>query len=73
MPSETRTVAVPGGRLRAAIDGDGPPILLVPAGIVVPGTKRVVLPDVAHMVGMEAPERLVELVVELLHPIGSWA
>jgi pimeloyl-ACP methyl ester carboxylesterase len=39
----------------------------------VPGSRRVVIPDVAHMVGMEAPERLAALVVELVRPLGTWA
>ncbi|MBI3747091.1 MAG: alpha/beta hydrolase [Chloroflexi bacterium] len=39
----------------------------------VPGARRVVLPDVAHMVGMEAPDRLAALIVDLLQPLGSWA
>jgi len=39
----------------------------------VPGARRVVIPDVAHMVGMEAPERLAELIVDHLRPLGSWA
>ena len=34
MPTETRSVAVPGGSLHVVVDGDGPPILLVHAGIV---------------------------------------
>src|SRR5512146_2928337 len=34
MPSEIRTVDVPGGHLHVSIDGDGSPILLVHAGIV---------------------------------------
>jgi pimeloyl-ACP methyl ester carboxylesterase len=168
MPSETRSVTVPGGRLHVVVDGDGPPVLLVHAGIVdlrawdpivpylvgagfrvvgydtrgfgrsatddveysnradlravlddrimgrpipldppandrlaeigvpllavvgaldtsdtlaaavrleetVPGTQRVVLPGVAHMVGMEAPERLAGLIVDLVAPLGTWA
>ncbi len=35
--------------------------------------RRVVLPDVAHMVGMEAPERLATLIVDFCRPLGSWA
>ena len=36
------------------------------------GARRVVLADVAHMIGMEAPDRLAALMVELLRPLGSW-
>jgi pimeloyl-ACP methyl ester carboxylesterase len=39
----------------------------------VPGTRRVVLPGVAHMVGMEAPERLAGLIADLVAPLGTWA
>ena len=38
----------------------------------VPGARRVVIPDVAHMIGMEAPERLAGLIVDLVRPLGSW-
>jgi pimeloyl-ACP methyl ester carboxylesterase len=38
----------------------------------VPGARTVVVPDVAHMVGMEAPHRLAELIVELLDPLRPW-
>ena len=38
----------------------------------VPGTRLVVIDDVAHMVGMEAPERLAGLIVELVRPLGTW-
>ncbi|TAL07275.1 MAG: alpha/beta fold hydrolase, partial [Chloroflexota bacterium] len=33
MPTTTRLIPVPGGHLNVAIDGDGPPILLIHAGI----------------------------------------
>jgi 3-oxoadipate enol-lactonase len=39
----------------------------------VPGARRVVIPDVAHMIGMEAPERLAGLIVDLVRPLGTWA
>ena len=39
----------------------------------VPGTRLVVIDDVAHMVGMEAPERLASLIVDLVRPLGTWA
>ena len=39
----------------------------------VAGARRVVLPDAAHMVGMEAPERLAGLIVDLVRPLGTWA
>ena len=39
----------------------------------VPGTQRVVIEDVAHMVGMEVPERLAGLIIDHVRPLGSWA
>ena len=33
MPTTTRLIPVPGGHLNVVIDGDGPPILLIHAGI----------------------------------------
>ena len=37
-----------------------------------PDTRVVVWPDVAHMIGMEVPDRLAETVVEFLAPIPRW-
>lgn len=39
----------------------------------VPGARRVVIPDVAHMVGMEVPKQLAELIIEFVKPLGDWA
>lgn len=39
----------------------------------VPGAKRVVIPDVAHMVGMEVPKQLADLIIEFVRPLGDWA
>jgi pimeloyl-ACP methyl ester carboxylesterase len=38
----------------------------------VPGARRIVIPDVAHMVGMEVPDTLAALIVELLAPLPRW-
>jgi hypothetical protein len=32
-----------------------------------------VWPDVAHMIGMEQPERLTDAIVEFLAPLERWA
>lgn len=37
------------------------------------GARRVMIPDVAHMVGMEVPEQLAELIVQFVEPLGDWA
>jgi pimeloyl-ACP methyl ester carboxylesterase len=39
----------------------------------VPGARIARLPDVAHIVGMEAPDRLASLIVEHLAPLPRWA
>lgn len=44
---------------------------LLAAGV--PGARIVRLPDVAHMVGMEAPDRLAALIVELLASLPRWS
>jgi pimeloyl-ACP methyl ester carboxylesterase len=38
-----------------------------------PDASIVVLPNVAHLVGMEVPETLAEVVREFLAPLGAWA
>jgi pimeloyl-ACP methyl ester carboxylesterase len=38
-----------------------------------PNARAVILPDVAHMIGMEAPDRLTALIAEFLHPLGTWS
>ena len=37
-----------------------------------PDVRVVIWPDVAHMIGMEVPDRLAETVVEFLAPIPRW-
>lgn len=39
----------------------------------VPGARLVRLPNVAHMVGMEVPNELASLIVELLAPLPRWS
>ena len=39
----------------------------------VAGARYVAFPDVAHMIGMEVPDRLAGLIVELLAPLPRWA
>jgi len=38
-----------------------------------PDARAVRLPDVAHMIGMEAPERLAALIVDFLAPLPRWS
>jgi pimeloyl-ACP methyl ester carboxylesterase len=37
-----------------------------------PNARAVLLPDVAHMVGMERPAELAEIVLEFLGPLRPW-
>jgi pimeloyl-ACP methyl ester carboxylesterase len=39
----------------------------------VPGARIVHLPEVAHLIGMEAPDRLAALIVEHLAPLPRWS
>ena len=41
-------------------------------GANAPSATAVVWPDVAHMIGLEAPERLADLVIEFLAPLPRW-
>ena len=36
------------------------------------GARRVVIPNVAHMVGMEVPAQLADLIIEFVRPLGDW-
>lgn len=38
-----------------------------------PDARAVVWPDVAHMIGMEVPDRLAALIIEFLAPIPRWS
>ena len=83
----TRHVDVLGGRLLVVDGGSGPPIALLHAGIAAhrawnemvpleanaPNARAVVWPDVAHMIGMEQPERLAATIVEFLAPLERWS
>jgi pimeloyl-ACP methyl ester carboxylesterase len=37
-----------------------------------PNARAVIVPGVAHMVGMEVPDRLNELIVDFLTPLRPW-
>lgn len=38
-----------------------------------PNARARIWPDVAHMIGMEAPERLASAIIEFLQPLPRWA
>lgn len=39
----------------------------------VPGARLIRIPDVAHIIGMEVPDQLAALIVELLAPLPRWS
>ena len=39
----------------------------------VPGARAIIWPDVAHMIAMEAPDRLAGLVIDFLAPLPRWS
>ena len=38
-----------------------------------PDARAVIWPDVAHMIGMEVPDRLVALMIDFLAPLPRWS
>jgi 3-oxoadipate enol-lactonase len=38
-----------------------------------PNARAVIVPDVAHMVGMEVPDKLTALIADFLQPLGPWS
>jgi 3-oxoadipate enol-lactonase len=42
-------------------------------GRAAPRAKTVIWPDVAHMIGLEAPDRLAGLIVDFLAPLPRWS
>ncbi len=38
-----------------------------------PNARAVILPDVAHLIGMEAPDQLNALIVDFVRPLGAWS
>jgi pimeloyl-ACP methyl ester carboxylesterase len=38
-----------------------------------PDARALIWPDVAHMIGMEVPERLADAIVEFLERIPRWS
>ncbi len=56
-----------------ALDTTGTRASAVRLEDAVDGARRIVYSEVAHMVGMEAPERLAGDIVDLVRPLGAWA
>jgi len=66
-------VRIPVLAVVGALDTSGTQAAAVRLEGAVAGARRVVIPDAAHMVGMEAPETLAGLILELVRPLGTWS
>ena len=66
-------IAIPVLAVVGSLDTTDPRAAAIRVEEAVPGARRVVIPNVAHMVGMEAPELLAGLIVDLVRPLGTWA
>lgn len=82
-----RPIPLPGASANDRLGEIGVPVLAVVGALdvsdtreaairlesAVPGARRVVVPNVAHLVGMEAPAELADLIVEFIRPLEPWA
>lgn len=66
-------IRIPVVAVVGALDTSGTQAAAVRLEEGVPGTRRFVIPDAAHMVGMEVPETLAGLILELIRPLGTWS
>lgn len=55
-----------------ALDSSGTRASAARLAEAVPGAKAITIPDVAHLIGMEVPDRLAALIVEFLAPLPRW-
>lgn len=65
-------VKVPTLAVDGELDASGTHAVARRIEATIPGARRVVVPGVAHMIGMEVPETLTDLIVEHLRPLGAW-
>jgi 3-oxoadipate enol-lactonase len=66
-------VGIPTLAVVGALDTSGTRASAARLADAVPGARLVTFPDVAHLIGMEAPDRLAELIVEHLAPLPRWS
>jgi 3-oxoadipate enol-lactonase len=66
-------VTVPTLVVVGALDSSGTRAAADRLAASVPGARLVTLPDVAHLIGMEAPDELAGLIVEHLAPLPRWS
>jgi 3-oxoadipate enol-lactonase len=67
------SIAVPTLVVIGDLDASGTRAAADKLALEVPGARQVRLPDVAHLIGMEAPDRLASLIVEHLAPLPRWS
>lgn len=66
------TVAVPVLAVAGALDAAESAAAATVLEGRVPSARVVLMPDVAHLIGLEAPAELAALIVEFLAPLGRW-
>jgi pimeloyl-ACP methyl ester carboxylesterase len=71
--SRLHEIRVPTLVVVGALDTSGTRASAAHLAASVEASRFVTFPDVAHMVGMEAPDRLAALIVELLAPLPRWS
>ena len=73
-PADRRlaNIRIPVLAVVGALDTSGTLAAAARLAEAVPDGRLVTIPDVAHMVGMEVPDRLAALIVELLAPLPRW-
>ncbi len=67
-----REVAAPTLAVGGELDTSGSHAVVRRIGAEVAGARTVMVPGVAHMIGMEEPELLAQLVVEHVRPLVPW-
>ena len=67
------TIRVPVVAVAGRFDTSGTQAAALRLGQGVPGAKVVLLDGVAHMVGMEVPDTLAAIIVDLLAPLPRWS
>ena len=66
-------IRIPVLAIVGALDASGTRAAATRLAGAVPNARLVIVPDVAHMVGMEVPGGLAGLILDLAGPIGAWS
>jgi len=65
-------IRVPTLAVVGALDSSGTRAAAARLAEAVPGARAITIPNVAHLIGMEVPDRLAALIVEFLAPLPRW-